>query len=60
MCVLIRQNNLFLWLEWANSVYYERLRTYSDFIENQPKQQNKNFSKTSHKLLWLNLYTPFI
>ena len=35
-------------------------RTSSDFNENQPKHQNRNFLKTLCKHLWWNLYTTFI
>ena len=35
-------------------------RTSSDFNENQPKHQNRNFLKTFCNYLWWNLFTTFI
>ena len=35
-------------------------RTSSDFNENQPKHQNRNFLKTFYNYLWWNLFTTFI
>ena len=39
---------------------FKQWRTSSDFNENQPKQQNRNFLKTFCNYLWWNLYTTFI
>ena len=39
---------------------FKQGRTSSDFNENQPEHQNRNFLKTFHNYLWWNLYTPFI
>ena len=55
------------WLQHARSVrgvYEIKIntiqRTSSDFNENQPKCQNRNFLKTFCNHLWWNLYTTFI
>ena len=55
---------------WLHSTFLHRiqvnqekrkcLRTSSDFNENQPKHQNRNFLRTFCKHLWWNLYTTFI
>ena len=39
---------------------YSTGRTSSDFNENQPKHQNRNFLKTFCNYLWWNLFTTFI
>ena len=39
---------------------FKQGRTSSDFNENQPKHQNRNFLKTFCNYLWWNLFTTFI